>query len=199
LWATPCHRLITDGENRDSLTRRRWFLIGREKSKGNDMAAKYIDPNDSARAFTPEQISALMAGVSLRAHGQRGVEPIISRIREDIKTGLVKAANGQIDREEVVRYLKDQNLRTDYQFDLTQPSSMTGWPWGSHHTVLLGYLDAAARKFWSEYDPANAKTTAPKNQTVISWLVDEKNLSTTVATSMATILRADGLKTGPKK
>jgi hypothetical protein len=65
--------------------------------------------------------------------------------------------------------------------------------------VLLGHLDAAAREFWSKYDPANAKNTAPKNETVISWLVDQHNVSTTVATSIATILRADGLKTGPKK
>lgn len=163
------------------------------------MANNIIDPNDSARAFTPEQISALMAGLSLRVHGKRGCKPTISRLLGDIKTGLLKITEGRIDRDEVVRYLKDQNLRSDYQFDLTQPSNISGWPWGSHHTVLLGHLDAAAREFWTKYDPAKAKNTAPKNETVISWLVDQHNVSTSVATSIATILRADGLKTGPKK
>lgn len=162
------------------------------------MEARCIDPNDSARAFTPEEISALMAGMSLRFHGQRGVEPIISRIRDDVKKGLVKAANGRIDREEVVRYLKDQNLRTHYQFDLTQPSSLTGWPWGSHHTERLGQLEAAARRFWVNYDPSDI-STAPTNAEVSDWLQKEHEATKTTADSIATILRPDGLPTGPRK
>jgi hypothetical protein len=70
------------------------------------------------------------------------------------------------------------------------------WPWGSHETKLLRYLAAAAKKFWENYDPGDP-TTAPTNQQVIDWLktqgVAERN-----AEVMATILRADGLPTGPR-
>ena len=163
------------------------------------MGNKFIDPNDSFREFTPEQISVLMMGLSLRFYGKKGVEPIISRIHDDIKKGFMKTIGGLVTREEVVRYLKKQDLSSDYQFDLEQSSNMTGWPWGSHHTKQLGHLEAAARKFWGQYDPANAKTTAPKNETVIDWLVTERGVSKAVAQSMATILRADGLPTGPRK
>jgi hypothetical protein len=81
--------------------------------------------------------------------------------------------------------------------DESEPASR--WPWGNHHTKLLGHLDAAARMFWSEYDPAKPKTTAPKNAVVVSWLVDECGVSETMAGAMASLLRADHLKVGPRK
>ncbi|PPU85877.1 hypothetical protein XpopCFBP1817_19755 [Xanthomonas populi] len=72
-----------------------------------------------------------------------------------------------------------------------------GWPWGSHETDLLRNLSAAALQFWALYDPSDA-TTAPKNKDVVDWLkargVAERN-----AQVMATVLRADGLPTGPRK
>jgi hypothetical protein len=73
----------------------------------------------------------------------------------------------------------------------------TDWPWGAHETELLWMLAAAAERFWKLYDP-NDPTTAPKNDVVVAWLkkqgVAERN-----AQVMATILRADGLPTGPRK
>ncbi|MDO9277150.1 MAG: hypothetical protein Q7U05_01125 [Polaromonas sp.] len=163
------------------------------------MESNFVDPNDSLRAFTPEQVSALMAGVGLRFHGQRGTEPTISRIRDDIKAGLISATEGTIDRAEVVRYLKEQNIRSDYQFDLTNSNRMTGWPWGSHHTELLGHLAAAARRYWGDnYDPLDT-STAPTNATVSEWLQTKHKVSRTMADSIASILRPDGLPTGPRK
>ena len=106
-------------------------------------------------------------------------------------------------RTEISRWLSAIGLKSVYPFDLSQPQAIETpsgrWPWGNHHTELLGHLDAAAREFWGKYDPANVKATAPKNETVINWLVTERNVSETVATSMATMLRPDGLKTGPRK
>lgn len=71
------------------------------------------------------------------------------------------------------------------------------WPWGNHETELLRKLAAAADKFWKLYDPSDA-TTAPTNDAVVAWLtgqgVAERN-----AQVMATILRADKLRTGPRK
>ena len=71
------------------------------------------------------------------------------------------------------------------------------WPWGSHDTKLLRDLGAAAERFWKNYDPSDP-TTAPTNRWVIDWL-KERGVSERTAGAMATILRADGLPTGPRK
>ena len=79
------------------------------------------------------------------------------------------------------------------------PSKVVGWPWGSHHTELLGHLEAAARRYWGEnYVPSDA-TTASTNATVSEWLQKERKVSRTMADSIASMLRPDGLPTGPRK
>lgn len=72
------------------------------------------------------------------------------------------------------------------------------WPWGTHHTVLLGHLEAAAARFWTAYDPKFTKT-APTNLTVSGWLKTERKVSGTMAIAIATMLRADKLPFGPRK
>lgn len=76
------------------------------------------------------------------------------------------------------------------------------WPWGDHETEYLRLLGQAASRFWKLYDPADA-TTAPTNEQVENWLkkqtVNGRPVSANVARAMATILRADGLPTGPRK
>lgn len=75
----------------------------------------------------------------------------------------------------------------------------TKWPWGPHHTDALGHLEAAANRFWgSLYDPSDP-TTAPTNEMVAEWLRNERNVSKEKAYAIASILRADGLKTGPRR
>lgn len=71
------------------------------------------------------------------------------------------------------------------------------WPWGDHHTELLGHLEAAATQFWVRYDPSDP-STAPTNEMVSSWLRSERNISREKAQAIASILRADGLRTGPR-
>ena len=76
---------------------------------------------------------------------------------------------------------------------------VSNWPWGNHHTILLGHLDAAARRYWgSKYEPSDT-STANTNATVSGWLQTERNVSQTMADSIATMLRPDGLPTGPRK
>ena len=75
-------------------------------------------------------------------------------------------------------------------------TSETRWPWGSHHTELLGHLEAAANRWWALYDSSDP-STAPKNEWVVDWL-KEQGVSNTKAEAIASILRADGLKTGPR-
>ena len=70
------------------------------------------------------------------------------------------------------------------------------WPWGEHETELLKLLADAAKRFWVNFDPANNET-APKNEDVSNWL-KERNVSGRNADAIATILRADGLPTGPR-
>jgi hypothetical protein len=71
------------------------------------------------------------------------------------------------------------------------------WPWGTYETELLRKLALAANRFWRNYDPADT-STAPINKDVIDWLV-EHGVANRTAEIMATILRVDGLPTGPRK
>ena len=77
-------------------------------------------------------------------------------------------------------------------------TSLNKWPWGSHHTEALGHLEAAASRFWKLYDTAD-QSTAPTNEMVAEWLRDERGVSKEKAYAIASILRADGLKTGPRR
>lgn len=74
---------------------------------------------------------------------------------------------------------------------------VAGWPWGRHETDLLRKLARAVDLFWKNYQP-DQPSTAPTNEQVIAWLVDQK-VARRTAEVMATILRADGLPTGPRK
>ncbi|MFC7462618.1 hypothetical protein [Hydrogenophaga defluvii] len=69
------------------------------------------------------------------------------------------------------------------------------WPWGAHHTEQLGHLEAAAQRFWKNYDPSEPDT-APINEMVADWLVKERGVSKDKARAIASILRADGLPAG---
>lgn len=72
------------------------------------------------------------------------------------------------------------------------------WPWGTHHTIALGHLEAAANRFWTNlYDPGDP-STAPKNEMVEDWLIKERQVSKQKAAAIASLLRPDGLKTGPR-
>lgn len=79
-----------------------------------------------------------------------------------------------------------------------EPQRPTGgsWPWGHYETALLGKLAEAAQHWWKNFDPSD-NTTAPTNQQVSEWL-QQRGVSQGVADKMATILRADGLPTGPR-
>ena len=123
-----------------------------------------------------------------------------------------------IDREHLVTWLRARGYTAGFFFHkagraitdsadlpdtLAAPAGL--WPWGNHHTKLLGHLEAAAREFWVGYDPQNAKATAPKNETVIAWLEapnvpgQRKKVSNQMASAIASILRPDNLPTGPRK
>lgn len=72
------------------------------------------------------------------------------------------------------------------------------WPWGNHHTKALGHLEAAAARWWVRYDPTD-QTTAPRNDEVSEWLQKEHGASKNIGDAIASILRLDGLPTGPRR
>jgi len=92
-----------------------------------------------------------------------------------------------------------QHFPTTPTSNLTAPDK---WPWGTHDTVLLGHLAAAANHFWKSvseggsYDPERP-ITAKSNDVVIPWL-EKRGVSGRIAKAMATILRADNLPPGPR-
>ena len=69
--------------------------------------------------------------------------------------------------------------------------------WPDHETKKLTALRLAALKFWSNYDPEQPDT-APKNEAVIEWLQKEHGIGATPAAEMASILRPEKLRTGPR-
>lgn len=110
--------------------------------------------------------------------------------------------NQEFDRQSIVKWLSAIGMKSVYQFDKSQPPAIENvsgrWPWGDHHTELLGHLEAAARRYWVNYEPTDA-TTAPTNKDVAEWLVTERKVSQKMAESIASMLRPDGLATGPRK
>jgi hypothetical protein len=83
------------------------------------------------------------------------------------------------------------------QLSLSSASSGGGpWPWGIYETALLRNLAEAGRKFWVNYDSTDP-TTAHTNQDVVDFLVG-RGVSQRIAEAMAQILRADGLRPGPR-
>lgn len=81
---------------------------------------------------------------------------------------------------------------------LEPPGVGEKWPWGAHETQALRYLEAAAKQWWPRYDPADP-TTAHTNEEVAGWLIKEHGVSERLAKSIASILRADGLPSGPRR
>lgn len=118
---------------------------------------------------------------------------LVSRSDEGLEESEIKLSN-------FATWLKSIQYQVPAQFPW-QPEPVTlrnlDWPWGRHETHLLQKLAGAAQRFWANYDPADP-TTAPTNQQVIDWLKGQ-GVSERTAEIMATILRADGLPTGPRK
>ena len=82
--------------------------------------------------------------------------------------------------------------------DAAFPNAPNAARWPNHDTKKLEALRLAAHKFWGRnYDPAQPDT-APKNDTVIEWLQKEHGIGATPAAEMASILRPESLRTGPR-
>lgn len=125
--------------------------------------------------------------------GASGILKLISRSGEGLEESEVNLSN-------FATWLKSIGHQppTEFQWQTEAITfSNMDWPWGRHETNLLRKLAEAAHKFWSNYDPSD-DSTAPTNQQVSDWLKTQ-GVADRTAEVMATILRVDGLPTGPRK
>lgn len=163
---------------------------------------------DFSTDFSVKEAAALIGGLDPLQTIEHGdffllkVEPIVQRLLDDFELRTDRAwETRRLSRDEVIAWLADKGLKSAYQFDLDQTTYVTAnrgrWPWGSHHTEMLGHLEAAALRYWVNYDPAELGT-ASTNVTVIEWLQTERKVSKTMAEAIASMLRPDGLRTGPR-
>lgn len=81
--------------------------------------------------------------------------------------------------------------------DYDSPRHADKWPWGNHETELLSHLADVGVKFWKNFDPSDP-TTAARNEDVVTWL-KERGVAERNAEVMATMLRANNLRPGPRK
>ncbi len=120
------------------------------------------------------------APILIRAFLPRGSSRTVAKVRlADVVAFFLQRGSPPIPQE-----LRD-----------VSPQTLGHWPWGDHHTEGLGHLEAAAKKWWTNFDPSE-QDTAPTNSQVASWLMNERGLSKKMADSIASILRPAGLKPG---
>lgn len=128
---------------------------------------------DKARAESKDSVAVALRDVSDR------IEAILAEDRGRVGTEI-----------QGLRELKRMS-------DEAEPPAEGGPRWPSHDTKKLTALRLAAVKFWSNYDPTQPET-APKNEAVIEWLQKEHSIGATPAAEMASILRPEALRTGPR-
>ena len=81
--------------------------------------------------------------------------------------------------------------------EILAKSEKVTYPWGNYSTKYLEKLSEAAIRFWVSCDDPTNPQSAPTNEQVENWLISQ-NISKNLAQAMATILRADNLKTGKR-
>lgn len=127
--------------------------------------------------------------------------------RYAIGSGILKVAHASdktVDFSEVemahfASWLRTMRRKTPEAFAWAPEELRPGnhqWPWGSHTTKDLDLLARAADKFWKHYTPSD-KSTAPRNEEVRDWLIAQ-GMAKRTAEVVASLLRADGLPTGPR-
>lgn len=137
----------------------------------------------------PPKVTAMIRLIRQRTGA---VVRVSSTERRRLRSNLGGTApRTQIDSTEFCQLLETQSLCDQSTLRATR------WPWGEHETKLLRQLAAAAEEFWKLYDPADP-STAPTNAQVSGWLV-RRGVPERSAGAIATILRADGLPSGPRK
>ena len=152
----------------------------------------YLSQYNLFRLITWTLLTGLLAWSIIAAH--------TARKQKENHDWLVSAVSSYTQKfDELDKLVRDKNL--DLNTDLSTNDVITEvrhWPWGNHHTETLGHLEAAAQRFWRLYDPGDI-STAPTNDMVATWLQNERGISKEKARAIASMLRPDGLPTGPRR
>lgn len=172
--------------------------VQRHYEEAFDVAMKNFQDMEADRPF--ELTSVKMNELCLQCNCEDDVTPFSDWLASDQPSQF---DNQIFSRQVVADWLDAIRLKSIYQFRFDQSSDSNGitghWPWGAHHTELLGHLEAAAKRYYCvNYEPTDA-TTAPINKDVSEWLMTERKVSQKMAESIASMLRPDGLATGPRK
>jgi hypothetical protein len=165
-----------------------------------------LDQELKRRATIVERVGACAdpghVGLRLVDHHPLYKANLSNKIRPADFLGWVRgAATDWTIPPELVELAEHSQLTAHPTSDGSQTNSgltSARWPWGNYETDLLRCLEAAARRFWVRYDSTDP-TTAHTVEDVANWLQSEFNLSQNKAQAIATILRADGLPTGPRR
>jgi hypothetical protein len=160
-----------------------WEIQGITQIKGGDFITEVSIRN--SKAFFAIYVLGALLNFSL-AFGFLLWRGNINNLKQ-----IIFRANWTVER---LAYLEERD-KTNHT---TNTRGETHWPWGTHHTAALGDLEEAAKRFWALYDPADP-STAPTNEMVAGWLRDERGVSKEKAAAIASILRADGLRPGPRR
>lgn len=148
----------------------------------------------------PTALSSVMLNLLIRDLTRRDGEVSLNKwLLNSEKSDFYKQSFA---RHDIQRWLDANHLQSKYLFMTTQPPGTETppgrWPWGDYRTDLLEHLAATAVRFWQHYDPTD-ETYAPTNSEVSKWLVKEREVSQKMADAIASMLRPDGLPTGPRK
>ena len=178
------------------------------------------DHLDIEKIWPIELISEEMEFLERRSHLYEDESSSVIWINDQEKCDF---KNQRFSRSTIVHWLKNMGVPSAYKFNLTMEEKDTNtntntnteaeaeaeaktvisesagkWPWGNHQTAVLEHLEAAANEFWVKYQVSKDIKDAPKNDTVVEWLVATYKQSNSMANSIATMLRPQEIRTGPK-
>ena len=129
---------------------------------------------------------------------QRWLINVVNWNTETLKDHSHEVIYGPTEHEEGVENVQAVEALSLIKEDTRFSQKPSRWPWGNHHTETLGHLEAAAGRFWRLYDSDDIGT-APTNEMVEAWLQEERGISKSKAKAIASMLRPDGLPTGPRR
>lgn len=160
-------------------------------------------PNGLPAMLSAMEHAVLMGGLQARVASMNGVggTPLPSSFdctRHKIQDAFLshRSIREWLQRNGREAFFFDQAVE-DWPGSCATPSPGGRWPWGAHETDLLSHLAGAAERYWARYDPSDP-TTAPLSADVEKWL-EERGVSRKSAKAIATILRADDVRSGPRK
>lgn len=175
-----------------------WFLPAQNFPEGaaivvrtaalREMEGNFVDFEEKLRDAQKQRALAVASLEATRLSAEK-IQEEFNNVKCDLDLSL-----------DAERRLRDNvaQLKSEVESLKTELTKISGsrWPWGNYSTASLEKLAEAAKEFWCDYAPRDAKP--PTNDEVSSWL-KVRGVTDNIAKAMATILRPDDLATGRRK